>query len=206
MRQGDAVTENRIDNDLDNDRRCHSQRDLGGQLHILHAANGTFDDAGSWQFFAAVHAGIQSFGLVDRRTAGFGSHRHVLDNFAVLDDGDDVCFYPVIIAIFGAILDNAMPGFSSFYGTPQIGKCGGRHIRGADNIVALADQLTLGEATELNKIFITVSKNTFEVRPGDQNRTLFHLYFVLCYWLVISHRSRPALVLGLMLSMLLYLF
>jgi hypothetical protein len=109
------------------------------------------------------HGGVQSFACRNLLARGFGSHRHIACGPIVVHDGRDIGHHVVMVAILAPIFHQPGPGQALAEGVPHVTKRFLRHVRMANEIVRLPQQLLAGESTELNEGFIAVSNAPFQV-------------------------------------------
>jgi hypothetical protein len=117
----------------------------------------------------------------DLAAIGLGTHRHVADGAAVFLDRGDVGLNPVEVAVLAAVLHQASPWDAGANGLPQVGKRFRRHVRVADDVLRLANQLRSGIAADVLEVRIYVDDIAFQVGLGDDRLVFVQLYFLIGY-------------------------
>ena len=103
---------------------------------------------------AGLDRGVSRFGGGDRLAFGTRTDRDVAGHLVVLDHRRHVGSYPVKVAAFGPVFDQAIPGAAGFDGCPKIGERLFRHVRMAHDVVRRADQFLIAEAADLGEDLI----------------------------------------------------
>src|SRR5690606_10380990 len=106
---------------------------------------------------------------------------------AVFLDRRDVGFNPVKVAVLGAVLDQATPGFAALGGSPQVGKRRRRHVRMANDVVRRAQQFFGAEAADLDEGSIGIDDPALEVGLGYDGPARLQKSFYLRDWQICSH-------------------
>ena len=158
-------------------------RELLAQSELAHGGEQPAD-APLWlqRRLAGVEIPVQGFGFLDLLTGRTGSHRHVFDHVAVLAHRRDVGFHPVVVAVLATILDEPRPRPARLHMRPQILESRRRHVRVADDIVILAQQLVIHETADFLEIVVSVCNSALEVGLRHDGLTVFHLDFVVGDW------------------------
>ena len=74
---------------------------------------------------------------------------------------------PVEIADFAAILDDSAPRLPALDGVPEPLEGAGQHVRMADHVMVLADQLFARKAADFDESVVDVSGDSLEVGARD---------------------------------------
>nr|GFD52143.1 hypothetical protein [Tanacetum cinerariifolium] len=101
----------------------------------------------------------------------------------------DVGADPIVVAVLAAVFHHAHPGFALLDGLPHVGEHGGWHVRVADQVVWLADQLLAGKTAEGDKGVIAVGDMAAEVSGGDEALAGGKGTFLLCDGHVQTHKT-----------------
>jgi len=93
-----------------------------------------------------AHLAVQGLGRVHLLPRGLGPHRHIARVAPITHHRHRIGAHPVVIAVLAPVLHQGRPGLATLDGGPHIGKCLGRHIGVAHQIVGLAPELLAAEA------------------------------------------------------------
>lgn len=85
-----------------------------------------------------------------------------------------------MIAIFTAVFDDALPGFSGLYGFPKICKRFLRHIRVANDVVSFAQQFILAIAGNIEEIAVGGGNTAADIRGCNQVEMVGVVFLFLC--------------------------
>jgi hypothetical protein len=99
--------------------------------------------------------------LVGRK---LGADRHVAGDLAILPYRGGARQHPIEVAVLAAVLDRTGPRLAGLQRLPEILEGLRRHVRMADDIVRLVDQLGLGKARRLDEF--SVEKNQLALGVG----------------------------------------
>ena len=158
-------------------------------------AAGAFGGGRQGAAFVA-HIAVQGLGGGDIFAFGGIAHRHIANGFAVFRDRRDIRLHPVEIPCFIAVLDQATPGTAGLQRGPQVGKCLGRHIGMADNIMADANQFVFCKAADVDKSAVGVGDLPLEVSLGHDRPRRIEKDFVLGDWQIDFHTCLLIAALG----------
>ena len=113
------------------------------------------------QVASGLDGRIQALGGADLGGAGLGAHRLIFHHPAVALYRGDIGIDPVVIAVLAAVLHQAHPTVASLEGLPQMGEGDGRHVRVANHVVVVAEQLGAAEAADVDKVLVDVADGAF---------------------------------------------
>jgi hypothetical protein len=94
-------------------------------------------------------------------------HRHIPGDDIILKNRGGIGQYPVMVPVLAAVLNQPGPRPLLLDRCPKIGKRLRRHVRVANNIVGLADQLGFAEAANLKKSLVNVGDLPLEISLRD---------------------------------------
>src|SRR5690606_18350533 len=135
---------------------------------------------------------IQRLGGANLLGPWFGAHGLILDDLAVAADRRDEGADPVVIAVLAAILDHAQPGAARTDAGPEMGEGAGRHVRVAQEVVLLAEQLAFAIAGDLDEIRVDVG-DAASGNGGGENISVFaDADFATAEWQVDPHAECPS--------------
>ena len=119
------------------------------------------------QLGLAPHARVQRLGGADLLAARAHAHRHV----AAVHLGRHRSAHPVMVTVLAAVLDHPGPGAPGLDRRPEVAEGFGRHVRVAQDVVRLADQLIDDIAADLGEIVIDEGDPPFVVgMRNDRDR------------------------------------
>src|SRR5262245_3601793 len=92
-----------------------------------------------------------------------GADRHIAGDLPVFPEWRGTGKYPIEIPVLSAVLDRAGPGLAHLERGPEILERFHRHIRMANNIVRLADQLRFRESGCGHELVIEIGQSSLGV-------------------------------------------
>src|SRR5690606_17773260 len=134
-----------------------------------------------------AHRGVVAFGRVDLGAAGLAPHRHVAHVRIALVVGRGVRADPVMVAVLAPVLDHAHPGATGLQRAPEIGEGGRRHVRMADEVVRLAEQLGFAEAAGTHERGVDVDDKAAPVGARDEGFVVLEREFAPGDGEVVAH-------------------
>ena len=124
--------------------------------------------AGAALLGLAAHLGEQGLGLLNFLRRGLGAHRQVAHRFVPLQNGRDVGTHPVVVTVFAPVFHQPGPRLAPPHGGPHVFECCCWHVRVANDVVWLADQLLVAVTTDAHKRRIAVGNFSPGVGTGNQ--------------------------------------
>ena len=114
------------------------------------------------------------------------AHRVVADDFAVFNDGINHRAHPVVAAVFAQVFHAARPLFARLQRAPQVFKGGCRHVRVAQDVVRLADELFFFPAARFDEGQVNAGDEAFGIgaredhhRVGEVELVIGHVHAAL---------------------------
>lgn len=92
-----------------------------------------------------------------------------------------------MVTIFGAVLDQTLPGKSGFDRFPKVCKGLFGHVAVAHNIVRRSDQFVVCKAANIHKGFVGELDASTRICPRDENIIVIHQDFAIGYRTIITH-------------------
>ena len=119
---------------------------------------------------------------------GLAPHRQIAGNLAGLADRCNRRQNPVMVAVLAAILDHAGPRSPLLEIPPDIFKGLRRHVRMANDVVWLTDQLGFRKAADLEESCVDIGDLPLQVGPRNDQRVVAQRHFDTAYRHVGTHR------------------
>ena len=150
----------------------HHQAAHEGQSHLAEEDAGAQAAEGLEQETVAprslpVQGSVEALGALHPGTIRGHAHRLVTGDLAVLEDGGDEGVHPVVIPVLAAVLHHPHPCLALLDGVPQVLEGGGGHVRVADDVVGLLQQLLLAETGYPAEILVGRGDAALGVGGGD---------------------------------------
>ena len=115
-----------------------------------------------------AHLGVQGVGRLHLLARGQGAHRQETRHLRAVAQRGDVGLHPVEVAVLAAVFHQPRPRQACDNGVPQVAESLGWHVRVADQVVGLAQQLFVHEAAHIDEGGVAVGDPALGVGDGHQ--------------------------------------
>lgn len=145
---------------------CQHQQDTDDGQPVAHRAQA--QSALSLPPLHALQSGIGAPGHGFHLRRGATADRLVAIDPPLLEDRGDIGIHPIVTPILAAVFHHAAPGFALLELAPEVSKGSLGHVRVANHVVVLADELSPAVPRYPAEVIIGVGDHTLQVRSGDQ--------------------------------------
>ena len=177
--------ERAADHQLHGDK-CHDKTHTRTEIQVTQHFSRALPPAGTRRAPFA-HQRIERGRGFNLRPGRFGAYREITGDLAALANRRDVGLYPVVVAVFAAVFNDAVPRLARLHGIPQILESRRRHVGMTHQIVRLPDQLAFGKTADLDKLAVDIGHDTLGVGLRNDLGAVAQLMFDGCNGLVIPH-------------------